>query len=70
VHYKNQPVGDYRVDILVDSRVVIELKAVEKVLPVHMSQIMTYLRITDCRLGLLMNFNSKMMKQGITRIAL
>lgn len=70
VQYKNQLVGDFRVDILVDKRIVLELKSVEKVLPVHMSQIMTYLKITGCRLGLLMNFNVKMMKQGITRIVL
>ena len=70
VYYKKQLVGDYRIDILVDNRIVIELKSVEKILPVHMAQTMTYLKITGCRLGLLINFNTKMMKQGITRIAL
>jgi GxxExxY protein len=70
VYYKNQLVGDYRIDILVDKRIVVELKSVEKISPVHQSQIMTYLKISGCRLGLLMNFNVKMMKQGITRVAL
>ena len=70
VKYKGQSVGDFRVDVLVAQRIVIELKSVERILPVHQSQIMTYLRITGCRLGLLMNFNVKMMKQGITRIVL
>lgn len=69
ITYKGQSVGDYRIDVLVDKRVIIELKSVERILPVHQSQIMTYLKITGCRLGLLMNFNVKMMKQGITRIA-
>lgn len=70
VYYKDQLVGDYRVDILVDKRIVVELKSVEKILSVHRSQIMTYLKITNCRLGLLMNFNVQMMKQGISRIAM
>lgn len=70
VYYKDQLVGDYRVDILVDKHIVVELKSVEKILSVHRSQIMTYLKITKCRLGLLMNFNVQMMKQGISRIAM
>jgi GxxExxY protein len=60
---------DYRMDFLVDDRVVIELKAVEQILDVHKAQILTYLKLSGCKLGLLMNFNVPVMKNGITRFA-
>jgi len=58
----------FRIDILVDDAVVIEVKAVEKMLPVHLAQTMTYLRLGDFNLGLLLNFNVPMMKDGIKRV--
>jgi GxxExxY protein len=57
-----------RIDIFVDDRVIIELKALETVLPVHEAQLLTYMKLTDCRLGLLLNFNVPLMKQGIKRM--
>ncbi len=57
-----------RLDILVESQIVIELKAVEALLPVHKSQTLTYLRLTGHRLGLLINFNVPLIKDGIKRI--
>ena len=57
----------FRADIIVGKKVVLELKSVEKVSAVHKKQIQTYLRLTDCKLGYLLNFGAALMKQGITR---
>jgi GxxExxY protein len=59
----------YRLDLLVENKVVIEVKAVEALNDVHMAQIMTYLKLTNCKLGLLMNFNVVLIKNGIKRVA-
>ncbi len=58
----------YRVDLLVDGCVIVELKAVEKFHPIHEAQVITYLKLTGCRLALLINFNTKLIKDGIKRI--
>ncbi len=60
--------ADYRLDFLVDNLVVVELKAVEKVEDVHLAQVLTYLRISGCKLGLLLNFNVVLMQKGIHRV--
>ncbi|WP_367870704.1 GxxExxY protein [Luteolibacter sp. Populi] len=60
----------YRLDILVDGEVILELKAVEQLLPIHHAQLMTYLKLSGKTLGLLINFNVPMIKLGIKRIAL
>ena len=57
----------YRVDIMVDGQLIIEMKTVERVLPIHEAQILTYLRLSGCRVGLLMNFNSLTLKDGLRR---
>ena len=59
-----------RLDLVVEKRVVVELKAVEILLPVHKAQLLTYLKLSGHRLGLLVNFNSALLKQGMQRIAL
>ena len=59
-----------RLDLVVEKRVVVELKAVEVLLPVHTAQLLTYLKLSGYRLGLLVNFNSALIKQGIKRIVL
>lgn len=59
-----------RLDLVVDGCVVVEIKAVEQLLPVHKAQVLTYLKLTGHRLGLLVNFNSPLLKYGIRRIAL
>jgi GxxExxY protein len=59
-----------RLDLVVENRVVVELKAVEMLLPVHKAQVLTYLKLSGHRLGLLVNFNSALIKDGIQRIAL
>lgn len=59
----------FRADLIVEERVIIELKSVEHIQPVHRKQLLTYLRLTDRRLGLLVNFGEALIKDGISRIA-
>ncbi len=56
------------VDILVDNRLILELKAIENILPVHKSQLLTYLKLSNKKMGLLINFNIPFLKDGITRL--
>ncbi|NCQ11045.1 MAG: GxxExxY protein [Bacteroidetes bacterium] len=58
----------FRADLIVENKVIIELKSVEQIAPVHPKQLLTYLKITRLKLGLLINFNEKLIKDGITRI--
>ncbi len=58
----------YRLDLLVEDRIIVEVKAIEQVLPVHKAQLLSYLRLTNRHLGLLINFNVEFLKQGITRL--
>ena len=58
----------FRADIIVEKCVVVELKSVEQIAPVHKKQLLTYLRLTNCRLGLLINFNTALIKDGISRV--
>jgi GxxExxY protein len=58
----------YRLDILVEQSVIIEVKALGKVLPVHRAQVLTYLKLTGLRLGLLINFNGDVLRHGVYRI--
>ncbi len=62
-----QDVG-YRIDLLVEDKVIIEVKSVENLAPVHFAQTLTYLKLSDKRLALLINFNTKLLKDGIHRI--
>ena len=57
----------YRLDVVVEEALVIELKSVEFLLPIHEAQLLTYLKLSGIRVGLLMNFNVKVLKQGIKR---
>ena len=58
----------FRADLIVEDTLILELKSVEKVAPVHKKQLLTYLRLTDKRLGLLINFGDKLIKDGICRV--
>jgi len=60
----------FRLDVLVEERVIYELKATEKLLPVHTAQLLTYLKLADKRLGYLINFNVPLIKHGIKRVVL
>jgi len=66
--YKNQKVGEGRMDFLVGGRLVVEIKAVESLLPIHRAQVMSYLKATKGRLGLLINFNESLLSAGIRRV--
>lgn len=68
--YKNRPVGDARLDFLVADLVVVELKSVEALHPIHHAQVLNYLRATNLELGLLINFNEVLLKDGFKRIVL
>jgi GxxExxY protein len=70
LEYKGQKIGQQFLDLIVESHVVVELKAVESLLPIHTAQVLSYLRATGCRLGLLINFNSVVLRDGIKRIVL
>lgn len=58
----------YRLDLRVERKVIIEIKSIETLVPVHFAQTLTYLRLSDCKLGLLINFNTIQLKDGIHRI--
>jgi GxxExxY protein len=60
----------YRVDLFIDKTIIVELKSVDKVLPVHQAQLLTYMKLSGISIGLLMNFNVKYMKHGIKRMVL
>ena len=60
----------YRMDFLVDGRVVVKLKAIDAIAPIHEAIVLTYLRLSNCRLGLLINFNVRVLKEGIRRFIL
>ena len=67
--WKDMIVEDsYRIDVLVEKRLIVELKSVEKVLPVHKKQVITYLKVSGLKLGLLINFGAALLKDGITRL--
>ena len=71
IQYKGQQVdAGYRLDMLVGEVVIVELKSVESILPVHEAQLLTYLKLSGLRLGLLLNFNVPHLKDGIRRIVL
>jgi GxxExxY protein len=65
--YRGQSIGEYRLDLLVEDLVIVEIKAVEKVIPVFEAQVLTYLRATRKKVGLLINFNTHLVSRGIQR---
>ena len=70
VRYKGRPIGEHRLDLLVADSVVVEIKSVERHDPVFEAQVLTYLKITARHVGLLINFNSKLLKDGVRRFVL
>ena len=70
VEYKGKPIGDYFIDLLVEDKVILELKSVERHDPVFEAQILSYMKLTEKKVGLLINFNSKMVKDGVKRFVL
>ena len=71
ITYKGKPTDEvYRIDFLVENEIVLEIKTVESLSPIHTSQILTYLRLLKCRTGLLLNFNVPILVEGLKRISL
>lgn len=70
INYKGKAVGEGRLDFLAGSCLVVELKAVETLLPVHKAQVISYLKTTGLSLGLLINFNVEILRHGIKRVIL
>jgi GxxExxY protein len=70
VDYRGKPIGEYFIDLLVEDAVILELKSVERHDPVFEAQILSYMKLTGKKIGLLINFNSKMVKDGIKRFVL
>lgn len=71
VEYKGRKVGEpYKIDVIVEDRLLLELKSVDKLGPIHQAQILTYMRLSGIRTGLLVNFNVTLLKDGIKRFVL
>ena len=70
VNYKGRQVGQGKVDFLVSGKLVVELKAVEKLLPVHKAQVISHLKVSGCQLGLLINFDERTLREGVQRVVL
>jgi len=69
VHYKGIDLDcGYRLDMLVDDSIILELKTVERILPIHQAQLLTYLKLKSKKLGLIINFNSAVVKDGVVRM--
>jgi len=68
ITYKGRPVAKGKLDLLVGERLIVELKTVERLAPIHSAQLISYLRMTKRNLGLLINFNVPMLKEGIKRV--
>jgi len=69
VYHDGKLIGEgFRADIIVENKVIIEIKSVEKIIPVHLKQLRTYLRITNLKLGMLFNFNCELIKDGMHRV--
>ena len=67
IYYRGEPVCSHRLDIVVERVVVVEVKAVRKLRPIHQAQVLSYLKASGCRIGLLMNFNVPMLIDGLRR---
>ncbi|OGA52740.1 MAG: GxxExxY protein [Betaproteobacteria bacterium RIFCSPLOWO2_12_FULL_62_58] len=70
VSYKGRQIGEGRTDFVIECSLIVELKAVEKLLPVHQAQVLSYLKATGCRLGLLINFHEGLLRDGVKRVVL
>ena len=68
--YKEHLIGEYRIDFIVENLVIVEVKSVERMTPVFDAQMLTYLRVTGKHMGLLINFNSRLVTEGVRRLVL
>ncbi len=70
VTYKNHSIGNFRIDIIVENQIVLEIKSVERMDAVFEAQLLSYMKLGNYKLGLLLNFNSRLLKDGIKRMIL
>ena len=70
IFYKGRVIGEHRIDLIVENAVILEIKSVERHVPIFEAQLLTYLKIAGLRRGLLINFNSRLLKDGIKRFVL
>ena len=70
IRYKGETIAEFKPDLIIDESVVVEIKSIERFDPIHTAQVLTYLRITGLRVGLLLNFNNAMLQTGIRRVVL
>ncbi|MCK4225715.1 GxxExxY protein [candidate division WOR-3 bacterium] len=70
IEYKHHKIGEHRLDLLVENEIIVELKAVDNLSPIYKAQLLSYLKMANKRLGLLINFNTIQLKEGIKRIIL
>ncbi len=69
VAYKNVELdAGYRLDFMVNRKVIVEIKSIDELAPIHTAQLLSYLKLSNCKVGLLINFNVKLLKQGIKRL--
>jgi len=70
LYYKDTLISEHRPDLVVANRVIVEIKSVERFDPIHTAQMLTYLRVAGLKTGLVLNFNSALLKQGVRRVLL
>lgn len=70
LYYRGELISEHRPDLIVENKVIVEVKSVERLAPLHWAQVLTYLRVTGLHVGLLMNFNSPTLRAGMRRIVL
>jgi GxxExxY protein len=68
--YKGELISEHRPDLVVAELVIVEIKSIQRLEPIHIAQMLTYLRVTELRVGLILNFNNAVMKQGVRRVIL
>lgn len=70
LYYRGELIAEHRPDLIVEGQIVVEVKSVERLAPIHWAQVLTYLRVTGLRVGLLLNFNSPTLRAGTRRVVL
>ena len=68
LYYKGELISEHRVDLVVEDVVIVEIKSVERLAPIHIAQMLTYLKVADLRTGLIVNFNSTLLRTGLRRV--
>jgi len=68
--YKGRLIGEYRPDLVVDNKVVVEIKSVERLIGIHQAQVLAYMRVLNVSVGLLINFNGEVLRTGVRRLAI